>query len=154
MTMYRASYLLQLFLSLLSARGLAAETVDAWRGWLTFKQYVRIAREIPDPGISVQIYPERTSDEVRLIFLRQVVEPDGDWLEPVGGVVCELTFVEPDVRVSPFAFWSFDYGTFERFVDVVEQTPAFADLMARRPARSAVYWQDAAGGPPAPDAAA
>jgi hypothetical protein len=152
--MYRASYLLQLFLSLLSARGLAAETVDAWRGWLTFKQYARIASEIPDPGISVQIVPERRSDEVRLVFLRQVVEPDGDWLEPVGGVVCELTLSEPNVRVSPFAFWSFDYGTFERFVDVVEQTPPFADLMARRPVRSAVYWEDAPGGSPTPDAAA
>ena len=151
--MHQASYLLQLFLSLLSARGLAAQAVDAWRGWVTFKQYARIVHEVPDPGISVQITPERGSDEVRLVFLRQVVEPDGDWLRPVGGVVCELTFSEASLRVTPFEFWSFDHGTFERFVDVVEQTPIFAELMARRPTRSAVYWADTSG-MPGPDAAA
>jgi len=152
-TMHRASYLLQLLLSLLSARGLAAEAMDAWRGWVTFKQYARIVHEAPDPGISVQIAPEPASDEVRLVFLRQVVEPDGDWLRPAGGVVCELTFSQPSVPVAPFEFWSFDYGTFERFVDVVEQTPVFADLMVRRPTRSAVYWE-AASGMSGPDAAA
>src|SRR5438309_2268475 len=115
--MHQASYLLQLFLSLLSARGLAAQAVDPWRGWVTFKQYARIVHEVPDPGISVQLTPDRGSDEVRLVFLRQVVEPDGDWLRPVGGVVCELTFSEADLRVTPFEFWSFDHGTFERFVD-------------------------------------
>ena len=141
--MHRASYLLQLFLSLLSARGLAVEAVDAWRGWVTFKQYARIVHEIPDPGVSVQIAPDRASDEVRVFFLRQAVEPEGNWLRPVGGVVCELTFSEPNVRAASFEFWTFDYGTFERFVDVVEQTPAFAELMVRRPTRSAVYWEDA-----------
>ena len=151
--MHRASYLLQLFLSLLSARGLAAEAVDAWRGWVTFKQYARIVHEVPDPGVSVQIAPDRASDEVRLVFLRQVLQPDGDWLRPVGGVVCELAFSAPNVRAAPFAFWSFDYGTFERFVDAVEQTPVFAELMVRRPTRSAVYWEDASG-ISGPDAAA
>src|SRR5213594_3531684 len=69
--MHQASYLLQLLLSLLSARGLAAQAVDAWRGWVTFKQYARIIHEVPDPGVSVQITPERGSDEVRLVsFVR------------------------------------------------------------------------------------
>ena len=132
---------------------MAAETLDAWRGWVTFKQFARIVHEVPDPGVSVQLAPDRALEEVRLVFLRQVLEPDGDWLQPVGGVVCELTFSAPEIPVTPFAFWSFDYGTFERFVDVVEQTPAVADLMVRRPIRSAVYWEDA-GGSPEPDAAA
>jgi hypothetical protein len=151
--MYRASYLLHVFLSLLSARGLAAEAVDSWRGWVTFKQYARILHEVPDPGVSVQIAPDRASDEIRLVFLRQVVEPDGDWLRPIGGVVCELTFSDRDVRAALFEFWTFDHGTFERFVDVVEQTPLFAELMVRRPARTAVYWEDASG-ISGPDAAA
>jgi hypothetical protein len=143
--MHRASFLLQLFLSLLSARGLHADALDAWRGWVAFKQYARIAHEVPDPGVSVQLTGRQgpAADETRLVLLRQVVEPNRDWLHPVGGVVCELTFVDPQLRVPNVQFWSFDYGSFERFVDVVEQTPAFADLMARRPVSSSVYWLDA-----------
>jgi hypothetical protein len=151
--MHRASYLLQLFLSLLSSRGLAAEAVDAWRGWTTFKQYARIVDEIPDPGISVQITPEPATDAVRLLFVRQVVEPQGEWLEPVGGVVCELTFAAPKVPVSAFECWSFDYRTFEHFVDVVEQAPIFGELMVQRPTRSAVYWEHASAST-GPEAAA
>jgi hypothetical protein len=39
--------------------------------------------------------------------------------------------------------WSFDYSTFDRFVDAVEQEPLFQDLIVTRPVRSAVYWEEA-----------
>ena len=39
--------------------------------------------------------------------------------------------------------WSFDYSSFDRFVDVVEQEPMFQDLTVTRPLRSAVYWEEA-----------
>ena len=141
--MRRASTLLPLLLGMLAARGLAPEALDSWRAWVVFKQYARVTDETPDPGISVQIHRQRRSGEVSLFMLRQVIERDEDWLGPVGGVVCELSFDDPPATAVNFEAWSFDCGTFERFVDVVERHPGFADLIARRPDRSAVYWEDA-----------
>ncbi len=106
--------LLQLLLLGLAARGLAPETLDPWRGWVAFKQYARVADEIPDPGVSVQL--TRTEDEhtVKVLFVRQEVEWGTDWLEPVGGVVCEFTFPLERARAADWELWSFDYL---RFVD-------------------------------------
>jgi hypothetical protein len=42
-----------------------------------------------------------------------------------------------------FEAWTFDCQSFERFVDLVEGNPGFADLMARRPSRSSVSWVEA-----------
>ena len=141
--MRRASTLLPLLVGMLAGRGLAPEALDSWRAWVVFKQYARVVDEIPDPGISVQIRRQRASGEVSLFMLRQVVEPDEDWLRPVGGVVCELCFDDPPATAGNFETWTFDCGTFERFVDLVERHPGFADLIVRRPVRSAVYWEDA-----------
>ena len=141
--MRRASILLSMVLGMLAARGLAAEALDSWRAWVVFKHFARVAHETPDPGVSVQI--QRAPDEARLYLIRQVLEPDRDqdWLRPVGGVVCELSFSEPPATVRDFAVWSFDHGSFERFVDHVEGDAGFADLIARRPTLSDVYWLDA-----------
>jgi hypothetical protein len=79
-------------------------------------------------------------------MVRQVVEPQGDWLEPLGGVVCELRYADAPKTATAFEAWSFDSGTFEHFVDLVEQHPGFADLIARRPIESAVYWEDSSSG--------
>jgi hypothetical protein len=141
--MKRPAALLSMLVGLLSARGLAAEALDSWRAWVVFKHYARLVDETPDPGISVQIERHRVSGEATLYMVRQVVEDDRDRLEPVGGVVCELTFSAPPATVTDFEAWSFEYGTFEHFVDLVEGEPGFADLIARRPTRSAVYWEDA-----------
>ncbi len=141
--MTRPSALLSMLLGLLSARGLAAEALDSWRAWVVFKHYVRLADEVPDPGVSVQIHRQPSSGEVSLFLVRQVVEEERDRLRPVGGVVCELTFSEPPTAAAEFEAWSFECGTFARFVDLVEQHAGFADLIARRPVRSDVYWEDA-----------
>lgn len=140
--MRRSATLLPLLLGMLSSRGLAPEALDSWRAWVLFKLYARATVETPDPGISVQIRRLPASGEACLYLVRQVVEPDPDWLHPVGGVVCELAFEDPPATATDFEVWSFDYGTFERFVDLVESHPGFADLMARRPVRSSVYWEE------------
>jgi hypothetical protein len=132
-----------MFLTLLSARGLAREALDPWRAWVVFKQYARCVDETPDPGVSVQITRDQGSAEATLFLIRQVLEPQDHWLEPVGGVVCELTFTDPPATVRSAEFWTFDTPTFERFVDLVEGDPGFADLIARRPSSSAVYWEEA-----------
>jgi hypothetical protein len=129
-------------LALLATRGLAPEALDPWRGWVTFKQFAREVAEIPDHGVSVQITSVPRVGEVRMYLLRQVLAPQADRLEPVGGVVCEFTF---SARRAPAEWeaWSFDSSTFERFVDLVEQDPTFARLLNERPIATSVYWEDA-----------
>lgn len=142
--MPRASYLLQLLLALLAAQGFAPEQIDPWRGWVIFKQFIRVADETPDPGASVQISPAGPDKgEVSLALVRQVVEPDDDRLEPVGGVVCEFTFAGQPRPADSLELWSFDFPSFAGFVDFVEQRPEFADLVVQTPLRTAVYWLDA-----------
>ena len=143
MSANRSTYLLAALLGVLAARGLAPETLDSWRGWVAFKQFAREVAETPDPGVSVQIEPLGDRRPVRLYLLRQVVIPEGDRLEPVGGVVCELTFAPRRQTPRQWQAWSFDSPTFDRFVDVVEQYPLFAELMVTRPLESAVYWEEA-----------
>jgi len=140
--MARTNYLLPLLLSLLGSRGLAAEALDPWRGWVVFKQFARMVAEVPDPGVSVQI-TSADEDTVHLILLRQVLEPEEDELVPVGGVIMEFTFDQAIESKAVCECWSFDSGSFDRFVDLVEGHPLFSDLMAKRPTDSWVYWQDA-----------
>ena len=135
--------LLPLFLLTLASHGLAATTLDPWRGWLAFKEFARATQETPDPGVSVQFTRTTERGERCLVFVRQTVSAEDGWLTPIGGVACELSF--PPVRHSPASWdrWSFDYSSFDRFVDVVEQEPVFQDLMATRALRSRVYWEPA-----------
>jgi hypothetical protein len=142
--MRRAPFLLHMLLALLATHGLAPETLDPWRGWVAFKRYARLVREVPDPGVSVQITHDPEHRTVNLFYVRQAIEADEhQWLEPLGGVVCEFTFPAGGARPGEWELWSFDSPTFERFVDRVEQHPEFADLMTQAPLRSAVYWEDA-----------
>ena len=132
--------LLNTLLLALAAHGLAAEAVTPWRGWVVFKDYVRSVAEVPDPGVSVQITRDDLEGTVSLVFLRQVVEPVNDWLEPSGGVVCEMTFKQGDRRLPEFDAWSFDAPNFDRFVDVVESSADFQKLALTNPLESFVYW--------------
>ena len=135
--------LLQMFLLTLAAHGLAPEALDPWRGWMAFKEFARAVHETPDPGTSVQFTRTPEHGELRLVFLRQAASEDDGWLEPTGGVVCELTFPRaPCIRVE-WDHWSFDHSSCDRFVDIVEQEQDFQDLMVARPIRSAVYWAEA-----------
>jgi hypothetical protein len=137
-----ATQLLQLLLGLLAARGLAAEGLGPWRAWVVFKQFARVSADVPDPGVSVQI--EGADDgAARLVFVRQVVVEHADWLEPAGGVVCELVFPQGGRPLRDQEYWSFDFPSFERFVDVVEQAPDFQELLGRVAARSDVYLAEA-----------
>ena len=132
--------LLKTLLLALAAHGLAAETVTPWRGWVVFKDYVRSVAEVPDPGVSVQITRDDLDGTVSLVFLRQVVEQVDDWLEPTGGVVCEMTFQQGDRRLPEFDAWSFDAPSFDRFVDIVESCADFQKLALTQPLESFVYW--------------
>ena len=143
MSAHRSAHLVAAFLSILAARGLPAETLDPWRGWVAFKQFARQAAESPDPGVSVQIFPVGDRHNISLAFVRQVLEPVGERLEPVGGVICDFTFGPPRRRIREWRAWSFDYASFDRFVDVVEQHSSVTDLFVTPPLDSAVYWEDA-----------
>ena len=132
--------LLKTLLLALAAHGLAAETVTPWRGWVVFKDYVRSVAEAPDPGVSVQIARDDPDGTVSLIFVRQVVEPINDWLEPIGGVVCEITFEQDDRRLPEFDVWSFDYPNLDRFLESVENGADFQKLALTKPLNSSVYW--------------
>ena len=141
MTGPRGKSLLATFVALLAMRGLAPEQLDPWRGWVTFKEFARQVHEAEDPGITVQIVSEGTEQPVRLYFMRQTLVRMGPRLEPVGGVVCEFAFMPRSRPPVDWEAWSFDSATFERFVDLVEQHPAFADLLTQRPVASSVYWE-------------
>ena len=135
--------LLPLFLLTLASHGLEPTTLDPWRGWLAFKEFARAVNEVPDPGVSVQFTRTTERGERCLVFVRQTVHNESGRLTPTGGVVCELDF--PPVRhpAASWDRWSFDYSSFDRFVDIVEQEPVFQDLMATRALRSRVYWEPA-----------
>jgi hypothetical protein len=140
--MQRRYYLLHMLLTLLAARGLAPDALDPWRTWIAFKEYARAIDDEPDPGVSVQLI-HREDQTASLIFLRQVLKSERDQLTPVGGVVCEMIY-PPNVAERPdWEFWTFDYSTFERFIDIVESHSPFTHLMLRWPGSSAVYWEDA-----------
>ena len=138
----RSRCLLAALLALLASRGLGAEGLDPWRGWVVFKQFAREMTEEGDPGVSVQISAQPL-DDTRLYFIRQVLAKRGRWMHPVGGVVCEFAFDASLRPVEDWGEWSFDHSTFERFVDAVEQHPHFADLVTERSRFSRVYWKDA-----------
>ena len=141
--MHQASYLLPMLLAMLAGRGLAPETLDPWRAWVVFKQFVRVVDEVPDPGVSVQL-TRTTRRTVTLSFVRQVVEQgDDDWLVPVGGLVVQCEFDNWKPGDDEPEFWSFDFGSFDRFVDLVEQNPAIADRLTQKASRSRVSWEDA-----------
>src|SRR5688500_3107117 len=113
MSTNRSTYFLVAMLGVLVARGLAPETFDPWRGCVAFKHFAREVAETLDPVVSVQIEPLGHRGPIHLFFLRQVVVPDGDRLEPVGGVVCEFLFAPRRRTPRYWEAWSFDSPTFE-----------------------------------------
>ena len=141
--MRRGLLLLDMLLMAFAAHGRGAEGLDPWRGWVVFKAFARAAAESPDPGVSVQIAAAPGAATASLIFVRQVVEVTPERLEPVGGVVCELTFPIGARAVAEWEAWSFDSGSFDRFVDLVEGSPQFQELVVQRPVRSDAYWLEA-----------
>jgi hypothetical protein len=96
--------------------------------------------ESPDPGVSVQVVRDDAEATFSLIFVRQVVEPIEDWLDPIGGVVCEITFRRGNKRIPEWDTWSFQAPNFDRFVDTVEGSAAFQELSVTTPLVSSVYW--------------
>ena len=130
------------FIAVLAAHGLSSASLDPWRGWLAFKEYARTTSEHPDPGMSVQVSVDG-EQVTHLFLLRQSLVTDADRMNPVGGVVCEFRFANASTAHSGAAYWSFDYATFERFVDAVEQDPLVATLFVTAPAVSRVYWEEA-----------
>jgi hypothetical protein len=117
--------LLSVFLLTLASHGLGPEGLDPWRGWIAFKEFARAVHEVPDPGVSVQFTRMGEPGESRLLYVRQVTTEPPGWLMPLGGVVCEFAFPRTRHRKPAWDRWSFDYSSFERFVDVVEQEPIF-----------------------------
>lgn len=143
MSKERSTVLLAALLSLFAAQGMVPSALDPWRGWVLFKQFARAVAEEPDPGVSVQVDPVDDRHPLHVYLVRQVLELVGDRLEPAGAVVCEFVFAPRRRRPLAWREWSFDHPTFDRFVDIVEQHPLFADLLATRPLATAVYWEEA-----------
>ncbi|MGH7604087.1 MAG: hypothetical protein ACRENK_08845 [Gemmatimonadaceae bacterium] len=135
--------LLDMLLLACAAHGLGAERLEPWQGWILFKQYAREVSETPDPGVSVQLTEDKKEQTVSLVFLRQMVEEVEDRLKPTGGVVCDFTFPLEGRHVPDWEAWSFDFPTFERFIDVVEGHGAFQDLVVARPISRTIYWLEA-----------
>jgi len=127
----------------LGTHGLDPALMDSWRAWIAFKAFARLVAEAPDPGVSVQITRIYPDEPVSIILLRQVVEADDGYLEPTGGVVCELLFAAPRAALPDVEFWSFDCPSFEQFVDRVEQDPLFSELVLSPVLQSDVYWREA-----------
>ena len=140
--MESAAKLLHMLLALLAFNGVPHDAADSWHAWTTFKQYVRVVDEVPDPGVSVQVI-RHDDDSTSLILMRQVLEDDGDMLQPTGGVVLELNYPLEEADSTEWTVWSLDHSSFARFVDVVEQNDDFAHLMVARPRWSSVYWLEA-----------
>ena len=84
MSSYQSSVLLAALLAILASHHLEADALDPWRGWVAFKEFVRQFDELPDQGISVQIASAGDHLPIHLFFVRQVLAPDGDRLEPAG----------------------------------------------------------------------
>ena len=135
--------LLETLLLAIAAHGLAPDALTPWRGWVVFKEYVGSVVESPDPGVSIQVARDDAAGTVSLIFLRQVVEQTGHWLQPIGGVVCEVTFRQGRKRMHEWEAWSFDAPSFERFVDLVEGSTAFQEFAVTKALQSSVYWLEA-----------
>ncbi|MBX3175315.1 MAG: hypothetical protein KF709_12950 [Gemmatimonadaceae bacterium] len=136
-------HLLDVLLGALSAKGLSPDALEPWSAWVAFKEFARAAAEDPDPGVSVQIDPAGDREPVRLIFARQVAVRRDDRLEPVGAVVCELTYAPRRRPPLTWHAWSFDYPDFAHFIDSVDQHPLVADLLVTRPLSTSVYWREA-----------
>jgi hypothetical protein len=66
-----------MLVAMLASQGLEPPSMDAWSGWRTFKHFVRVVDEVPDPGVSVQIV-KHDDATTRLFFVRQVLEPRDD----------------------------------------------------------------------------
>ena len=141
--MRRGQALLEMLLFALAAHGLGREGLDPWRGWVVFKEFARAAAEAPDPGVSVQVTADPAEETASLVFVRQVVELTPGWLEPAGGVVCEFTFALGPRALRDWEAWSFETASFDRFVDLVEESLSFQDLAVRPPISSTVYWLEA-----------
>jgi hypothetical protein len=138
--MTSAPLLLKSLLLAFATHGLSPESVTPWRGWVVFKDFARSVAESPDPGVSVQTARSDEDETISLVFMRQVVERVDDWLEPVGGVVCEITFRQGVKRLPEFDEWSFDAPDFDRFVDTVESRADFQELTMSKPLKSSLYW--------------
>lgn len=141
--MYNARHVLLLSLvTVLAARGLRADALDPWRGWVAFKEFARGIAEEPDPGVSVQVSTDEDG-RAHLILLRQAFDAGGSGRYPAGGVVCEFVFPACRTRIADVEWWTFDHGTFARFVDRVEQDIVIADVLVRDVEKSSVYWEEA-----------
>jgi hypothetical protein len=141
--MHQSSDLLVALMGMLSPHVFDDAPTDPWLGWKTFKEFARTAHEIPDPGVSVQIDPDGADDEVHLFLVRQLVAREGDQFVPTGAVVCEFVFAPRRRRPLEWREWSFEYPTFEAFVDAVEQHAVVSELLVTRPLRSFVYVKEA-----------
>jgi hypothetical protein len=57
--------------------------------------------------------------------------------------VCEIVFNEPIPSGIESELWTFDFSTFEEFVDAVEQGDDFSALIVKTADESSVYWAEA-----------
>jgi hypothetical protein len=140
--MAASTRLLALLLGFCAANGVSPEAPNAWHAWKTFKSFARATAEVPDAGVSIQLVDHGDGLE-HLALVRQVLEGDGKWLRPKGGVVWELTFPKRHPDDVEEVLWSLDYQSFDDFVDAVEQNEHIADLLKADAVAGSVYWESA-----------
>ena len=134
--------LLTLLLAFCASHGVAPDTPDAWSAWKTFKSFARATAEVPDPGVSVQLV-DRDDGYEHVALVRQVLLGDERWLRPTGAVVWELRFKPSGPVIEEEDIWTFDFRSFDDFVDAVEQHETIAPLLAREVSSGEIYWEAA-----------
>ena len=134
--------LLTLLLAFCSSHGVSPDTQNAWHAWKTFKSFARATGEVPDPGVTVQLL-EHEDGRAHLVLARQTLLGNGEWLDPTGAVVWELTFNSSVVEGTEEEIWSLDFPSFDDFVDAVEQNEMIAPLLTKEASDGKVYWEAA-----------
>jgi hypothetical protein len=127
------------------------EGLDPWEAWRTFKQFLHAEIEDGYDSASLQfdIFPDDllTSHEATLLLIRQFSDrrgPDSED-ELLGRVVLEFRYPAVPFQTFPRTdVWSLDFPTLAEWASVVEGMPCFQEAMARRPAATALYYDDGA----------
>lgn len=129
---------------LLTAAGLAPESLEPWPAWKVFKAFAREAVEdaLDDCVVQYGTYEDVAGVDSVHLYLAREFSDDGDDSEPATHLVCDLTFDAGALPTLAAEFWTQDGPNFVSFIDRVESDPGFQALMNARPVASSVYVEE------------